>query len=209
MMKLLDIQMKAVMAKTVLALLLTVVLSGCTTPPAALDTRQPARQAEAVDSIGSLQSHQIESAFSPGAGGERLVLKVISSANQEVRLAAYSFTSPAIVKALIAAEKRGVDVRVVVDDKGNRGKANIASLNLLVNAGISVRTNASYAIHHDKYIVVDGCHVQNGSFNYSNAAAKSNSENVLVVWNDANLANSFLKHWQSRWDQGSVFISTY
>lgn len=197
--------MKAVMTKTVLALLLTVVLSGCTTPPAALD----ARQAEAVNSIDSLRSRQIESAFSPDAGGEGLVLKVISSANQEVRLAAYSFTSPAIVKALIAAEKRGGDVRVVVDDKGNRGKANIAALNLLVNAGISVRTNASYAIHHDKYIIVDGCHVQNGSFNYSNAAAKSNSENVLVVWNDANLSASFLKHWQSRRNEGSIFVSRY
>jgi phosphatidylserine/phosphatidylglycerophosphate/cardiolipin synthase-like enzyme len=78
-----------------------------------------------------------------------------------------------------------------------------------VTAGIPVRINAVYALHHDKYIIVDGRHVQNGSFNYSRGAAKSNSENVLVIWNDANLAAAFLQHWQSRWDQGSAFVAPY
>ncbi|WP_269749188.1 phospholipase D-like domain-containing protein [Herbaspirillum autotrophicum] len=57
-------------------------------------------------------------------------------------------------------------------------------------------------------MVVDSRHVQNGSFNYTAGAAKANSENVLVIWNDTDLAASFLKHWQSRWNQGSGFTST-
>lgn len=157
---------------------------------------------------GTAQQPQIESAFSPEAGGEKLVLKAIDSAQKEIRLAAYSFSSLTIAKALISAQKRGVDVRVMVDDKRNHGKSSIAALNLLVNAGILVRTNAAYALHHDKYIVVDSRHVQNGSFNYTAGAAKANSENVLVIWNDTDLAASFLKHWQSRWDQGAGFTST-
>jgi phosphatidylserine/phosphatidylglycerophosphate/cardiolipin synthase-like enzyme len=123
----------------------------------------------------------IESAFSPDAGSEELVLKVINSSDHSIRLAAYSFTSPSIVKALLAAKKRGVDVRVVVDAKGNKGKSNVAALNLLLNADIPTRIISTYAIHHDKYIVSDEKHVQNGSFNYSQAAAKSNSENVVVM----------------------------
>lgn len=109
----------------------------------------------------------------------------------------------------LAAKKRSVDVRVVVDEKGNKGKSNIAALNLLVNADIPTRTIATYAFHHDKFIVLDEKHVQNGSFNYSKAAAKSNSENVMVIWNNSELATSFLKHWQSRWDQVTDFKSTY
>lgn len=151
----------------------------------------------------------IESAFSPGAGCEELVLKVINASEHSIRLAAYSFTSPSVVKALLAAKKRGIDVRVVVDEKGNKGKANIAALNLLVNADIPTRTISSYAIHHDKYIVSDESHLQNGSFNYSQAAAKSNSENVLVVWNNPQLAASFLRHWESRWEQGADYQSMY
>lgn len=152
---------------------------------------------------------QIETAFSPDGGSEELVLKIIHAARESVRLAAYSFTSPAVVQALITVYRRGVDVRVVVDERGNKSKSGIAALNLLVNAGIQARTNRKYAIHHDKYIIVDGLHVQTGSFNYSRAAAKSNSENVLVVWHNRELATSYRKHWQSRFEQGSAYQSSY
>lgn len=151
----------------------------------------------------------VESGFSPGDGGEELVLKVLNASERNIRLGAYSFTSPSVVKALLAAKKRGVDVQVVVDARGNKGKASLAALNLLVNAGIPTRTVATYAIHHDKYIVADERHVQNGSFNYSKAAAKSNSENVVVIWNNQAIAGSFLKHWQSRWSQGVDYTSAY
>jgi len=147
----------------------------------------------------------IESAFSPEAGGENLVLKVIYASKKELRLAAYSFTSPTVVKALLAARQRGVDVRVIVDYKRNLGKSSLSALRQLTDAGIAVKTNAFYALHHDKYIVVDGQHVQNGSFNYTSGAADSNSENVLVVWNDPVLAAAYIKHWDSRWEQGVIF----
>ena len=152
---------------------------------------------------------QIEAGYSPEGSAERLVLKVIHASRKSIRLAAYSFTSPKVVRALIDAGRRGVDVRVVVDEKGNTSKSGVAALNLLVNAGIPVRTNGEYAIHHDKYILSDGLHVQTGSFNYSQAAAGSNSENVLVVWHNAALAASYLRHWQSRFDEGKSYRSRY
>lgn len=48
----------------------------------------------------------------------------------------YSFTSPDVVRALMAARRHGVDVKVVIDEKGNRSKASQAAMNLVVNAGI-------------------------------------------------------------------------
>ena len=151
----------------------------------------------------------IEVAFSPDAGSEALVLKVIDSARSSIRLAGYSFTSPSIVRALTDAKRRGVDVRVLIDDKGNRGKANIAAMNLVVGANIPTKVISTYAIHHDKYIVVDGRHTQTGSFNYSQAAAKSNSENVLVVWGNPKVAAAYLAHWENRWTQGTAIEMTY
>lgn len=152
---------------------------------------------------------QIETGFSPDGDAERLILKVINSATHDLRLAAYSFTSPKIVQALVNAKKRGVDVRVVVDESGPKSKSGIAALNLLAGAHIPARTNGEYAIHHDKYIIVDGQHVQTGSFNYSQAAAKSNSENVIVIWHNPDLAASYAKHWESRYAEGVEFKSTY
>jgi hypothetical protein len=41
----------------------------------------------------------VQAAFSPDGGGEHLVLQTIYSARQSVRVMAYSFTAPAVVKA--------------------------------------------------------------------------------------------------------------
>ena len=163
----------------------------------------------AVQQQPGLPAPQIEVAFSPDAGSEALVLKMIGTARRSVRLAAYSFTSPAVVRSLIEAKRRGVDVKVLVDDRGNRGRTSIAAMNLIVGAGIPTRVISVYAIHHDKYIVVDERHTETGSFNYSQAATKSNSENVLVIWDNPAVAKQYLTHWESRWRQGIEVELTY
>ena len=122
---------------------------------------------------------------------------------------AYSFTAPDVMKALIAAKNRGVDVEIVIDENGNRNKASTAAKNLIVNAGIALRTNSHYKIQHDKVIIVDGDTVETGSFNYSASAEKHNSENAVVIHGDKDAANANLKHWQSRWEQGKAYTSSY
>lgn len=178
-----------------LSILLAALVAGCTAPPPGAETGR-------LEAAPPSTAPYIEVAFSPEAGSEALVVKVIGSAKESLRLAGYSFTSPAVVRALMDAKRRGVDVQVLVDDKGNHSRSSVAAIGLVAGAGIPVRTIAAYAIHHDKYIVVDARTTETGSFNYSQAAARSNSENVLVVWNDPRVAASFLKHWDSRWAQG-------
>lgn len=154
----------------------------------------------------------IEAGFSPEGTAQQLVLKIINTARLEIRLMGYSFTSPEIVRSLIKAKRRGVDVKVVLDWKtntGNNSKANKAAMNLLTGAGIPVRTVSVYKILHDKVIVTDGRNTEVGSFNYSRAADRSNSENVLVVWDDPVLARRYLNHWTSRWAQGTDWRQTY
>ncbi|ELP2100976.1 phospholipase D family protein [Salmonella enterica subsp. enterica serovar Lexington] len=154
----------------------------------------------------------IETGFSPEGTALQLVIKTIENSLQEIRLMGYSFTSPEVVSALVSAKRRGVDVKVVLDWKANTGKNNNASkaaMNILVGAGIPVRTVSAYKILHDKVIVADGCNTQVGSFNFSRAADRSNSENVLVVWDDPVLARSYLNHWTSRWAQGTDWKQTY
>jgi len=51
--------------------------------------------------------------------------------------------------------------------------------------------------------IVDGSTVQMGSYNYSASAARSNSENVLVNWNNPALANAYLSHFMRNWEQGT------
>ncbi|KWA72501.1 endonuclease [Burkholderia ubonensis] len=150
----------------------------------------------------------VQVAYSPDGSAEELVVSAISGARQSIRLAAYSFTSPSVVRALMAAKQRGVDVAVVVDEKANHGKASVAALNLLTQAGIPSRTVSIYPIHHDKYIVIDGAQIETGSFNYS-SVARRNSENAVLISQCPAVARSYLQHWQSRWTQGSDYVLPY
>jgi phosphatidylserine/phosphatidylglycerophosphate/cardiolipin synthase-like enzyme len=133
-------------------------LSGITSKLAPSSTHAPA-------------SPSVEVAFSPKEGAEQLVIKVIDSADRELRVAAYSFTSKPIVQALVdAKKKRGVDVRVIVDYRNNfvegcsagRACAGKHAVNALVNAGIPVRVISKYPIFHHKFVVANGKDVENG-----------------------------------------------
>ncbi len=155
----------------------------------------------------------IEVAFSPNEGNEHLVVKVIDSAKSELDLLSYSFTSVPVVEALVRARHRGVTVRLVADAKDNvnadRSVKARAALGALVNAGADVRTIRVYPIHHDKVIIADRQTVKLGSFNYSDAAAHKNSENVLVNWGNAKLAEVYLKHFQRNYAQATTYLQAY
>lgn len=158
---------------------------------------------------GPAGAASLQTGFSPEGSAEALVLKVIGSAKHDLRMMGYSFTSPTISAALANAARSGVDVKLVLDEHGNEGKASKNAMNYVVNAGVKLRTIDRYKIQHDKVIVVDGQTVETGSFNYTASAAKANSENVLVAWEVPDLAADYLRHWQSRWDQGTDYHSSY
>ncbi|GMV69723.1 MAG: hypothetical protein AMXMBFR76_21620 [Pseudomonadota bacterium] len=148
-----------------------------------------------------------EVAFSPNAGATELVVKVIDAARQSIRLAAYSFTSKPIAEALVAAHKRGVDVQVVVDKSQKTER--YTSATFLANMGIPVRVDAMHAIMHNKFIVVDGQHVETGSYNYSKATEERNAENALVNWNSPTLAAIYTDNWRLHWDHSEPYQARY
>lgn len=166
--------------------------------------------AASIFSAGAtMAAASVDAGFSPEGSAQQLVLRTLDSAHESIRLMGYSFTSPEVVKSLVNARRRGVDVRMVIDQNGNRSKASIAAMNVIVNAGIPLRVNGKYKIMHDKVIITDGRNTETGSFNFSRNAAESNSENVLVVRDVPSLAQVYLTHWQSRWDEGTDWTSSY
>lgn len=138
----------------------------------------------------------VEVGFSPGSA-EELAIKAINSARHSVYLAAYSFTSKPIAAALLAAHRRGIDVEVVLD-KSN-ATAKYSGETFLIHAGIPVRIDREHAIMHNKYMVIDGHTVETGSFNFTKAAAHTNAENVLVLWDAPALAQQYRADWDTHW----------
>ena len=137
----------------------------------------------------AIANNNIDIAFSPNGGSLDLVLKSINSAKKSICMATYSFTSKPISEAILAAKKRGVAVRVVSDEKANDRKYTAARF--LANQGVNVRLNGNYAIMHNKFIVIDNQTLETGSFNYSAAAVNKNAENVIVLWNNPEVASKY------------------
>ena len=198
--------------RTIVAL----IVAGVALSPTAQARKAKSVVQQAVDAYQSTSSTTlpaagtIEVAFSPNEGSEHLVVKVIDSAKSELDLLSYSFTSVPVVEALVRARHRGVTVRLVADEKDNlKADKARAALGALVNAGADVRTIRVYPIHHDKVIIADRQTVELGSFNYSDAAAHKNSENVLVNWGNPKLAEVYLRHFERNYAQAVRYVQGY
>lgn len=147
----------------------------------------------------------VQVGFSPEGSARELVLETIGGAKESIQMLAYAFQAPDIAQALVDAQKRGVQVRVVVDKKRNRGKVSKAAMDLVTRNGVQLRTNDHYHIHHDKTIIVDGHTVETGSFNFAPSAETLNSENVVVIRGMPEVSQKYVAHWQSRWDLGKPY----
>ncbi len=130
--------------------------------------------------------------FSPKGGCTEAIVKNLDQAEKSILVQAYSFTSKPIAEALIAAHKRGVKVKVLLDKSQLHGKG--SKLDLLVDAGIPVSIDTKHAIAHNKVMIIDGVTVLTGSFNFTNAAEDKNAENLLVV-RDKAIARKYRNNW--------------
>ena len=114
--------------------------------------------------------------FTPGPDCENNIITAINNA-QEIDIAVYSISNQAIVESVLAAYKRGANVRVITDR--TQAKGNGSLIGKIQNAGIPVLTNKKHKIEHNKFAVFDDVHVVSGSYNWTTNASKYNSENCV------------------------------
>lgn len=131
--------------------------------------------------------------FSPDGGCTDAIVRQLDAACGRVLVQAYSFTSAPIAKALVAAHRRGVDVRVILD-QGQRTEK-YSSADFVSHAGIPTFIDDKHAIAHNKIMVIDGEVIVTGSFNFTKSAEERNSENLLVI-RDKNLAQKYEDNWE-------------
>ncbi|WP_458097020.1 phospholipase D family nuclease [Roseomonas sp. WA12] len=133
--------------------------------------------------------------FTPGDDCTGTIVSTIGAARREVLLQAYSFTSPPIAQALEAAARRGVRVRIIVDD--SQLTERYSQADEAARAGLEVWVDDPTGIAHNKVIVIDGEAVITGSFNFSRSAQERNAENLLVL-RDRSLAARYAENWERR-----------
>lgn len=116
--------------------------------------------------------------FSPSGGCAQAIINLIGSANRSIHILIYSFTLDSIGDALIAAYRRGVDVRVVFEkDQITR----YSEYWRLREAGVPVRNDTNPYLMHNKVMIVDSEIVVTGSYNWSESAEERNNENIVII----------------------------
>jgi phosphatidylserine/phosphatidylglycerophosphate/cardiolipin synthase-like enzyme len=113
----------------------------------------------------------------------------------------YGLTSPQAVKALIAAEKRGVDVRVITDRERLKDPKQRAALAALREAEIPIKINRHDNLMHLKQVVIDDEVNTNGSMNHTTSGNRFNDERVDVIRDhvvSARAREKFLSMWKDQ-----------
>lgn len=131
--------------------------------------------------------------FSPQGGATQAIVSALDGATNSILVQAYSFTSAPIARALVNAHRRGVSVRVILDDSQRSEKYSEADF--LEHNGLAPLIDERHGIAHNKIIIVDDYLVITGSFNFTKAAEERNAENLLLI-DDPALARRYRQNWE-------------
>jgi phosphatidylserine/phosphatidylglycerophosphate/cardiolipin synthase-like enzyme len=130
--------------------------------------------------------------------GEKLAA-LYGKARRYIYVAIYGITYPPIVKALVAAHKRGVDVRVISDRERLNDPKQVAALDTLRLAGIPVKINRHENLMHLKQVVMDDEINTSGSMNQTGSGNRYNDERLDVFTDpvtSAKARDKFLAMWK-------------
>lgn len=131
------------------------------------------------------------------------LLRLLREARREVWIAMYAFKADPyrhhpvrqVVEALGAARRRGVRVRVLLDEEGD---LNRLAYRMLRRAGVEVRWDSPRVRTHLKVVLVDGRWLLLGSHNLTASAFRYNHE-LSVLLNSPPLAAQVRRYLEGIW----------
>jgi phosphatidylserine/phosphatidylglycerophosphate/cardiolipin synthase-like enzyme len=140
----------------------------------------------------------MEVAFTPGDDAAGLIIGAIGQAQRQILVQAFSFTHEGIARALIAAHKRGVEVKVIADREQTE-RMERSKVVMTAGAGVPVWLDGEHQSAHNKVMVIDAgspsAVLVTGSYNFTNAAQYKNAENLLLMRGNEKLIKLYRDNW--------------
>lgn len=144
----------------------------------------------------------IESYFSPSDETNCRLIEALQSAEHQALIGLLLLTRQDLTDEIIAADARGVDVRVILEDE----ETSEISFARLQQAGVPVEIHDASPIFHHKYAIIDEGFpdadpmVVTGSHNWTWSADHINDENTLII-HDQSVTNIFRQEYEARWEE--------
>ena len=132
---------------------------------------------------------QIVSYFSPGSETIPPLLREINSAQKSIYFMVFSFTHDKIGKAMRDQYENGIKVGGVFDENQI---SKYSEYHLMQEAGMDVKIDKTSGTMHHKVIIVDEETVITGSYNFSRNAEIRNSENLLIIKGNKDVARAYI-----------------
>ena len=112
----------------------------------------------------------------------KAIIPLIDNAQSSIDIPIFFFTHKDVIQALLNAHARGVKIRVLLDAVG--ALSAYSKHDILRSAGIPVKVENWGGKMHMKSMIVDKKIILVGSTNWTNTAAHTNDENLLVIYNE-------------------------
>jgi phosphatidylserine/phosphatidylglycerophosphate/cardiolipin synthase-like enzyme len=138
------------------------------------------------------------------------IISLINSASKSLYAAVYDINDSDIVSILLSAHKKGIDVKVVMDDVQAETEKDIVSP--LNSVGILKTDNSKSALMHNKFLVIDGSKVLTGSTNWTENCLFYNNNNSLLFVSDklaADYTTEFNEMWNGKFGSSSPANTPY
>ena len=149
----------------------------------------------------TLHSIKTGAYFSPNGGCQDQLIDWIAQANESIHVMVYSFSLQPVADALIAAENRGVEVKVVFE---LLALDQFSVYPRLKSSGLDVRVDTNVWFMHNKVMIVDGRVVLTGSYDWTPASEGYNNENLITILDD-DIAQLYEQQFQSIWSTSQLY----
>lgn len=123
---------------------------------------------------------------------EEVVMRLLSKARKEVKIAVYAFTDKNILGALKFLTSLGVEVKIAIDDWNK---------NFLLREKLEqfqVKVFSKTTLHH-KFLIVDDMWLLTGSANFTESGFHKNFE-LIFVTNNKEIVKSYLEIFETIWN---------
>jgi phosphatidylserine/phosphatidylglycerophosphate/cardiolipin synthase-like enzyme len=154
---------------------------------------------------GPICSASIEVLYAPDDAPLDRVVMLYQQAKQYIYVSVYGLTYPRAVEALVAAKKRGVDVRMLTDQERTREEKQHIALRTLRLAGIPIRVNQHDGLMHLKQVVIDDEINTSGSMNHTTSGNRYNDERMDII-TDRTTSVKARERFLSMWNDHSRFV---
>ena len=154
---------------------------------------------------GPVEGAGIEVLYAPDDAPLDRLVTLYQQAKRYIYVSVYGLTYPHAVKALVAAKKRGVDVRMLTDQERTQEFKQHSALHTLQLAGIPIRVNQHEGLMHLKQVVIDDEINTSGSMNHTTSGNLYNDERMDII-TDRVLSQKARDHFLSMWNDQTRFV---